>query len=54
MKSIISDSIWLGNYIFFYQGKVREFSKLMSVETTLSQLFLLMKMSPRAKVNKRF
>ena len=54
MKSIISDSIWLGNYIFFYQGKVGEFSKLMSVATTLSQLFLLMKMSPRARVNKRF
>ena len=47
MKSIISDSIWLGNYIYFYQEKVSEFSKLM-----LSQFFLLMKMSPRAKVNK--
>ena len=26
MKSITSDSIWLGNYIFFYQEKVSEFS----------------------------
>ena len=49
----ISDPIWSGNYIF-YQGIVREFSKLMSFATTLSQLVLLIKMIPRAKVNKRF